>query len=135
MRTPRTTIVVEGGAQASYQLMLAEADIFNQAPGCDLVGLSGAEQPLDYGCPGLNGEAGLDPDPARRRCRSRASTVTSGSKKFILSGAVGRQRPGSGDQVTDSDGVIPVADPIKTLNPGDGKIKLAFAANGNRRGE
>ncbi len=123
-------IVTEGGAQTSYGLMLQESDLFNQAPGCDLQSLSGSEQPLDYGCPGLNGEAGLAQTPAETVPFS-AVAITSGAKKFTLTGAVGNSDLGSGDLVTDSAGVIPVADPIKTFNSATGKIKLEFAATGN----
>ena len=126
----QNAIVVEGGAQASYQLMLAEADIFNQAPGCDLAGLSGTEQPLDYGCPGLNGEPGLTQTPSTTVPFSGVA-VTAGSKKFLLSGLTAGDNVQIGDQVTDSGGAIPVADPIKTVNQATGKIKLAFAARGS----
>jgi len=118
-------VVTEGGAQTSYQLMLAEADLFNQAPGCDLASLSGSEQTLDYGCPGLNGEPGLAQTAAQTTSFSSVS-VTSGSKKFTLSGSVTSLQ--KGDQVTDSGGAIPVADPIKSVNATTGKIKLQFPA-------
>ncbi len=93
----QNAIIVEGGAQASYQLMLAEATIFNQAPGCDLAGLSGAEQPLDYGGLGLNGEPWLEETPATT-VQFPGVTVTAGAKKFILSGLT------TGDNVQIGDG-------------------------------
>jgi hypothetical protein len=122
-------VVVEGGAQASYQLMLAESDIFNEAPGCDLLSVSGSAQPLDYGCPGLNGEAGV-PQPPATTVQFTGVTVTSGSKKLALSSNSGVV---VGDQLTDSQGVIPVGDPIASLK-GSTKIKLKFAAKGNSTG-
>ena len=51
-------LIVMGGSNTTYLMMQSLSDIFNQAPGCDLAASSGTVQPLDYGCPGLNGEAG-----------------------------------------------------------------------------
>lgn len=128
--TAQNYLITEGGAQASYGLMLAEANIFNQAPGCDLLSLSGSEQALDYGCPGLNSEVGLTQAPAQTVPLTGVA-ITSGSKKFVISGAVGNTNIGPGTLVTDNAGVIPVADPVKTFNSATGKIKLEFASTGN----
>ena len=122
-------LIVESGAAVSYQLMLAESNIFNQAPGCDLISVSGSEQPLDFGCPGLNGEAGVTQAPAQTTSFTDV-TVTSGSKKVKVSSAPGLE---VGDQLTDSQGVIPVADPITSVKS-SGKLKLEFAAKGNSTG-
>jgi hypothetical protein len=122
-------LIVESGAAVSYQLMLAESNIFNQAPGCDLISVSGSEQPLDFGCPGLNGEAGVTQAPAQTTSFSDV-TVTSGSKKVKVSSGTGLE---VGDQLTDSQGVIPVADPITSVKS-SGKLKLEFAARGNSTG-
>ena len=50
--------IYQGGSNTTYLMMQQLADVFNQAPGCDLAASSGTAQPLDYGCPGLNGEPG-----------------------------------------------------------------------------
>jgi hypothetical protein len=68
-------LIVQGGSNTAYPVMQAEADIFNSAPGCDLVGVTSTsaptgDQPLDYGCPGFNdseGAAGLVERDARQR--------------------------------------------------------------------
>ncbi len=71
-------LIVMGGSNTTYLMMQALSDIFNQAPGCDLVASSGSTQPLDYGCPGLNGEAGttLSHDVVT----NVTASITSGSK-------------------------------------------------------
>jgi hypothetical protein len=51
-------LIIQGGSNTTYLMMQALSSVFNQAPGCDLATASGT-QPLDYGCPGLNGEQGV----------------------------------------------------------------------------
>ena len=103
--------------------MLAEADIFTRPL------RPRSAQTLDYGCPGLNGEPGLTQAPATT-VQFTGVNVAAGSKKFKVSGLTAADNVTAGDQVTDSNGNIPVADPIKTVNQSTGKIKLAFASNG-----
>ncbi len=121
-------LVVQGGSNTTYQVMEALSVVFNGAPGCDDVGQSSAAQPLDYGCPGLNGEVGLA-QPAAQTVTFNSVTVVAG-KKDTLSGAVGNTNIGPGSQVTDSAGVIPEADPVVSFNSTTGKFKLQFASTG-----
>ncbi len=99
--------VVQGGSQAAYGAMVAEADLFNSAPGCDLVGINGTTaataQPLDYGCPGLGTESGTTEAGTQSRSASVATytvdvsaaglknlTLQSGSVPFTTSHPVTR---------------------------------------------
>ena len=77
-------LVVEGGSNTTYLVMQALSDIFNRAPGCDLVGQAGADQPLDYGCAGLNGDQGT-PQPAAQTTAFTGVTLTAGSKNVSVS--------------------------------------------------
>lgn len=121
-------LIVQGGSNTAYYLMQAEADIFNQAPGCDLAGLSSAVQPLDYGCPGLAPET-------QGAAQTAASTtggvftgqsVTVADKNIILTGS-GNTTASlvAGDEVYDSAGAIPVGDPILAVK-NTTKFKVQF---------
>ncbi len=55
----QNNIVVMGGSNTTFLVMSDLSELFNKATGCDTVGVSPDEQPLDYGCPGLNGEPGV----------------------------------------------------------------------------
>src|SRR5271154_3174477 len=61
--------IYQGGSNTTYLMMQQLANLFNQAPGCDLASLSGTAQPLDYGCPGLN-------DAGTTLSAPQATTVT-----------------------------------------------------------
>jgi ABC-type phosphate transport system substrate-binding protein len=50
--------IVSGGSNTTYLMMTSLSNLFNESPGCDLASASGTPQPLDYGCPGVNGEVG-----------------------------------------------------------------------------
>jgi hypothetical protein len=117
-------IVVEGGAETSYTLMQSIATVFNEAPGCDLQSLSGTEQPLDYGCPGLNGEEGTEQTAAQTE--SGTASVTAGSTTIKFSAAPATALA-IGDQLSDSDSAIPLGDPITTVKSTK-KIKVKFPA-------
>jgi hypothetical protein len=69
--------IYQGGSNTTYLMMQQLANLFNQAPGCDLASLSGTAQPLDYGCPGLN-DAGTT--LSAPQATTVTGTVTSGSK-------------------------------------------------------
>lgn len=43
--------IFQGGSNTTYLMMQALADVFDQAPGCDLASASGTPQPLNYACP------------------------------------------------------------------------------------
>jgi hypothetical protein len=43
--------IYQGGSNTTYLMMQQLADLFNQAPGCDLAVVTGQTQPLDYSCP------------------------------------------------------------------------------------
>jgi hypothetical protein len=51
-------LIVLGGSQATFRMVASLAAIFNQSPGCDLSSSTSIGQPLDFGCPGVNGETG-----------------------------------------------------------------------------
>ncbi len=123
----QNNIVVMGGSNTTFLVMSDLSELFNKATGCDTVGVSPDEQPLDYGCPGLNGEPG-EAQPAALT-ENFTVNVAAGTKKLTLSGS-GLTNLGSGDQLTDSAGVIPVADPLTSANTSNGKVKLKFATTG-----
>ena len=107
-------VIVQGGSQASYQLMLDVSNIFNQAPGCDLVGEPGADQPLDYGCPGLNGEEGTA-QPAAGTISFTGVTLTAGSKN-VGGGTTNTATLAAGDECYDSLGGFAQSDePISSI--------------------
>ena len=108
--------VVQGGSQAAYGALVAEADLFNSAPGCDLVGITGTTaataQPLDYGCPGLGTESGTTEagtlKPAASVATYTVDVSAAGLKNLTLqSGSVPFTGLAPGDLVTDSGGVVP----------------------------
>ncbi len=128
-------LIVEGGSNTAYLLMQSEASLFNASPGCDLVGMTSGtgttgEQPLDYGCPGLNGEVGTA-QGAATSFNFTGQAVTTGNKKYVLGAAATTDGVEAGDLVYDSAGDIPLGDPVKTYGAATGKIKLAEAATGN----
>jgi hypothetical protein len=45
--------IYQGGSNTTYIMMNGLATLFNESPGCDLSSFS-SQQPLDYGCPGIN---------------------------------------------------------------------------------
>jgi hypothetical protein len=124
----QNNIVVMGGSNTTYLVMQDLSKIFNDATGCDLVGVSPNAQPLDYGCPGLNGEQGVTQPAALTH--TYTVTVKAKKNKFTLSGA-GLTDLFPGNQVTDSAGVIPVADPITAVNTTTGATTLEFKSTGN----
>ncbi|HTU37572.1 MAG TPA: hypothetical protein VMF35_06110 [Acidimicrobiales bacterium] len=127
-------LVVQGGSNTAYLLMQAESDIFNQSPGCDLAGQASPNaQPLDYGCPGLNGEQGAA-QPAGLTVTATAN-ITAGSKKFVASSLAGNTNIGPGALITDSAGVIPAGDVVKTFGAATGKLKVGIAATGSATGD
>jgi hypothetical protein len=54
--TPANNIIIGSGSTTAYPLMVTLDDLFNQAPGCNLIAASGT-QPLDFSCP--SGNTGL----------------------------------------------------------------------------
>ena len=56
-------IIIGGGSNTTYSVMMDLSKIFNESPGCDLVSPGGSTQNLDYRCPtpqnGTGGENGL----------------------------------------------------------------------------
>ena len=131
-------LIVQGGSNTAYLMMQAEADIFNQAPGCDLVGAGGTDaQPLDYGCPGYTDSQGVVASSATVTTFTGVS-VTNAFKTIHLTGTAAQiSALAIGNQLTDSGtgggNVIPQADPIKTLvvqSTTTAKVKLAFAPTG-----
>ncbi len=127
-------LIVQGGSNTAYLLMQGEAALFNESPGCDIVGqtaTSGASgvQPLDYGCPGLGGEAGTAQPPAQSTGFA-TTNVTSGSKKVTLGAAASGDGVQAGDLVYDSAGDIPTGDIVTSFTASNGKIKLQEKATG-----
>jgi hypothetical protein len=45
--------IYQGGSNTTYLMMNGLAALFNESPGCDLSSAA-SQQPLDYGCPGVN---------------------------------------------------------------------------------
>ncbi len=122
-------LVVQGGSNTAYLVMQAEANIFNQAPGCDLAGQSGADQPLDYGCPGLNGEEGTA-QPAAGTIAFTGVTLTAGSKN-VGGGTINTATLAAGDECYDSLGGFAQSDePITSIKNGTKfKIKTAISTS------
>lgn len=46
--------IYQAGSNTTFLMMTGLANLFNESPGCDLASASGTEQPLDFGCPGVN---------------------------------------------------------------------------------
>jgi hypothetical protein len=124
----QNNIVVMGGSNTTYLVMQDLSKIFNSATGCDLVGVSPNAQPLDYGCPGLNGEQGVTQPAALTH--TYTVTIKAKKNKFTLSGA-NLTDLFPGNQITDSAGVIPVADPITAVNTTTGATTVEFKSTGN----
>jgi hypothetical protein len=131
-------LVVQGGSQAAYDAMVAESDLFNSAPGCDLVGITGTTaataQPLDTGCPGLGTESGTTEagtaQPAASVATYTVDVSAAGLKNLTLqSGSVPFTDLAPGDLVTDSGGVVPIGDPLIKAKS-NGVIKLQFKTTG-----
>ena len=116
-------LIVQGGSNTAYYLMQAEADIFNQAPGCDLAGLSSAIQPLDYGCPGLAPETqGAAQGAAVEATPFTGVSITAAVKNIIVSSTTGLE---PGMEVYDSMGAIPTGDPILQIKSTT-KLKVQY---------
>jgi hypothetical protein len=115
-------LIVMGGSNTTYLMMQALSDIFNQAPGCDLAAATNTTQPLDYGCAGLNGEAGTS--LSNDITTNVTGNVTSGSKTITnVSPTTGllafEAISGSG---------IPAGDTIASIKGSKVKIKIAATA-------
>ncbi len=105
--------IYQGGSNTTYLMMTQLSNLFNEAPGCDLAASSGTAQPLDYGCPGLNGE------PGTTLSKPITSTVTGSttkkSKTVTVSSSTGFF---ANDAVTDSAGAIPAGTIITSVPNG-----------------
>jgi hypothetical protein len=122
------TLIVMGGSNTTYLMMQQLSDVFNQAPGCDLAAAGTSTQPLDYGCPGLNGEAGntLSHDVVTNITGDTTSGSTSVTNVSSLTGILaGESISGTG---------IPAGDTIKKTK-GTNKIILAAAATQTLTGD
>jgi len=130
--TAQNYLIVQGGSNTAYTLMENAAQLFNESPGCDLVGVTSnaasGVQPLDYGCPGF-GDVGTAQGAAVTSSFTGVA-VTTADKKFTLAGSAA-DGVEAGDLVYDTAGVIPPGDPVKTFNALTGKIKVAEGATGN----
>ncbi len=116
-------LIVMGGSNTTYLMMQALSDIFNQAPGCDLATATNTTQPLDYGCAGLNGEAGstLSNDVVTnvtgnvKSGSTKVSNVSPGTTGILKFNAIS----GTG---------IPAGDTVANVNAGKNQLTLATAA-------
>ena len=120
--SPAQYYIYQGGSATSYQMLVQLAADFNAAPGCDLASLSGTSQPLDIGCPGLNGEPGST-------LSHPITTAVSGStvkktKVVTVSSTTGFL---ANDAVTDSAGAI-AAGTIITSVPNGTTIDISTKA-------
>ncbi len=94
--------IYQGGSNTTYLMMQALADVFNQAPGCDLAASSNTAQELDYGCPGLNGNPGTTLSTPQSvsvsgsTLNSSTTITVSNSAGFFIN-----------DAVSDSAGAVP----------------------------
>ncbi len=123
-------LIVQGGSNTTYLLMQQEADLFNTAPGCNLVGSgSPGAQPLDYGCPGYNDTEGTA--ASAETTAQFTATFTAGVKKITLTpvspATLAELAPGQ--FATDSAHAISEADPFNTANTTTGRVKLRFATS------
>jgi hypothetical protein len=105
--------IYQGGAATTYQMEQQLADLFNASPGCDLASLSGTAQPLDYGCPGLNGEPGSTLSAAQTTTVS--GTVTKKSKTVTVSSSTGFF---PNQALSDTGGAIPAGTVISSVTNG-----------------
>jgi hypothetical protein len=102
--------IYQGGAATTYQMEQTLADLFNAAPGCDLASSSGTAQPLDYGCPGLNGEPGTT--LSAPQTVTVTGTVTKKSTTVTVSSTTGFF---PNQAVSDSAGAIPAGSVITSV--------------------
>jgi hypothetical protein len=120
--------IYQGGSNTTYLMMQQLADVFNQAPGCDLASLTNTAQPLDYGCPGLN-DAGTT--LSAPQSTTVTGTVTSGSKTITaVSSTTGFV---ANEGVSDAAGDIPAGTKIKSVTAST--IKISKPATGSATGE
>jgi hypothetical protein len=123
-------IAVQGGSNTTYLVMQGLSTLFDEATGCDTVGQSSAEQPLNYACAGLNSQPGLA-QPAAQVDTFTGVSVTAFSKTITIAAAIGNTDIAPGTQITDSGNKIPEADPVTAFNSSTGAITLQFAAKGS----
>ncbi len=114
--------IYEGGSATTYQMMSDLALLFNQSPGCDTVSVTNTPQPLDLGCPGLNGEPGTTLSASQSSSVS-GSTVST-SKNVTVSSSAGLF---VNDAVSDSAGAIPKGTVITSV-PNGTTIAISKAA-------
>ncbi len=114
--------IYQGGSATTYQMEQQLADLFNAAPGCDLAASSGTAQPLDYGCPGLNGEPGTT--LSHPTTTTVTGAVTKKSKTVTVSSSTGFF---PNDAVSDSAGAIPAGTVISSV-PNGTSIVLSKSA-------
>jgi hypothetical protein len=124
-------LIVEGGSNTTYDMMIQLSDLFNESPGCDLAS-STFVQPLDYGCPGINDAGATLSQNAVTNYTN--VTVTSGSKAVTSTTPFTGVLPGMA--VTDSLGFFGAGTTVKKLvppaAPGDPYgLKLHVAATGS----
>jgi hypothetical protein len=105
--------IVQGGSATTYEMLQQLANIFNEAPGCDEVASSGTAQPLDFGCPGLNGEPGTT--VSHPAVTSVSGSVTKKVKTVSVSSSTGFF---ANDAVSDSAGAIPAGAVITSIPNG-----------------
>jgi len=131
--------VFQGGSETTYTEMESLSVLFDEAPGCDLTTPSG-QQTLDYGCAGLNGEAGVTSSHNGVTTVTGDVTLVSGlpTKVKNVSSLTGLL-PGQVIQ-SDTAGVIPAGDTIKAVihanqngpgSPPADMIKLTHPASAN----
>lgn len=120
--------IFQGGSNTTFLMMTALSDLFNAAPGCDMVGPSGTPQPLDYSCPGLNGAPGGPTLSHPVLSANPNSTVTNLAKG--VTGLISTSSYLAGMAVSDSLGDIPAGDTIKSVLSAT-SIKLKVAATGS----
>src|ERR1700722_6192409 len=121
--------IYQGGSNTTYLMMQQLADVFNQAPGCDLASSSGTAQPLDYGCPGLN-------DPGTTLSAPQSTSVTgnvTNASKTVSSVSPGTTGFAINEAVSDTAGDIPNNTGIKAFPAST--ITLSKKATGNSTGD
>jgi hypothetical protein len=108
--------IIEGGSETTYTMMTQLSNLFNEAPGCDLVP-NGGTKPLDYGCAGVVGvDSGTGGAPGTNVTTTASATTNSGSKNVTI-GTTLPTGVASGEAFTDADGAFAGGATISKITP------------------
>jgi hypothetical protein len=114
--------IYQGGSNTTYLMMQQLADLFNQAPGCDLAVVSGKIQPLDYECPSTGSSLSVP----------ITTTATGATKKksetVDLNAATTNANIFANDPISDSSHAIKAGTVVTGINQTTNVMTISIAA-------